>query len=177
LLTKDQKRQIVSDLSEGFKKSSVVVLVDYRGLSVEKISELRRKLYESGGRLQVCKNSLIKVALEEAGQGNEDFNKYFVGPNAALYVDETGDPAATLKTLVKYSKDNGLPAIKSGLFEGEVYDEEGVKELSKLPSRKELLGMLANVMQAPITGLAASLNNIILKLPYAISAVKEKKEG
>eukprot|EP00831_Metopus_contortus_P002547 TRINITY_DN1092_c0_g1_i1.p3 TRINITY_DN1092_c0_g1~~TRINITY_DN1092_c0_g1_i1.p3 ORF type:complete len:111 (-),score=20.35 TRINITY_DN1092_c0_g1_i1:23-355(-) len=109
--------------------------------------------------------------------GNEDLNKYFVGPNAALYVDEAGDPMATLKTLVKYSKDNGLPAIKSGLFEGEVYDEDGVKELSKLPSRQELLGMLANVMQAPITGLAASLNNIILKLPYAISAVKEKKEG
>jgi large subunit ribosomal protein L10 len=84
---------------------------------------------------------------------------------------------ATLKTLVKFAKDNGLPTVKSGLFEGEVYDAAGVEQLSKLPSRKELLGMLANVMQAPITGLAVSLNNIILKLPYAINAVKEKKEG
>jgi large subunit ribosomal protein L10 len=177
LLTKEQKKQIVGGLSESFKKSPVVALVDYRGLNVEKISELRRKLYESGGRLQVCKNTLIKVALKEAGKENSDFEKYFEGPNAVVYVDETGDPMATLKTLVKYSKDNELPAIKSGLFEGEVYDEAGVVELSKLPSRKELLGMLANVMQAPITGLAVSLNNIILKLPYAINAVIEKKEG
>jgi large subunit ribosomal protein L10 len=177
LLTKEQKRQIVEGLCEGFKKSPVLVLVDYRGLNVEKISELRRKLYESGGRLQVAKNTLIKVALKEAGKENPDFDQYFEGPNAALYVDETGDPMATLKTLVKFAKDNGLPTVKSGLFEGEVYDAAGVEQLSKLPSRKELLGMLANVMQAPITGLAVSLNNIILKLPYAINAVKEKKEG
>jgi len=177
LLTKEQKRQIIDKLADQFKSSPVVVLMDYRGLNVEKISILRRRLSESGGHLQVCKNTFIKVALDESGKTNEDFFEYLNGPNAALYVDEEGDPMAVLKALVKFNKEFEMPKIKAGLFEGEVYDEQGVVELSKLPSRTELLGMLANVLQAPITGLAASLNNIILKLPYALNAVKEKKES
>ena len=177
MLTREQKRNIVEKLREHFKTSSIVVLLDYRGLDVEKISNLRRSMYESGGHMQVCKNTLIKVALDESEKANDEFYSYLTGPNAALYVDEEGDPMAVLKALVKFAKENDMPKIKAGLFEGEVYDEQGVIELSKLPSRTELLGMLANVIQAPITGLAASLNNIILKLPYALTAVKEKKES
>ncbi len=177
MLTREQKRQIVEKLRDHFKQSPIVVLLDYRGLDVEKISNLRRKLYESGGHMQVCKNTLIKVALDESENANDEFYGYLKGPNAALYVEEDGDPMAVLKALVKFAKENDMPKIKAGLFEGEVYDEEGVKELSKMPSRTELLGMLANVLQAPITGLAASLNNIILKLPYALNAIKEKKES
>lgn len=177
MLTKEQKRQIINKLADHFKTSDIVVLLDYRGLNVEKISLLRRKLSESGGHLQVCKNTFIKVALDESGKTNEDFFDYLNGPNAALYVDEDGDPMSVLKALVKFTKEVEMPKIKAGLFEGEVYDDQGVVELSKLPSRTELLGMLANVLQAPITGLAASLNNIILKLPYALNAIKEKKES
>ena len=177
LLTKEQKRKSVEKLRDQFKQSPIVVLLDYRGLDVEKISILRRKLSESGGHMQVCKNTLIKVALDESENANEEFYGYLKGPNAALYVNEEGDPMAVLKALVKFAKENNMPKIKAGLFEGEVYDEQGVIELSKLPSRTELLGMLANVLQAPITGLAASLNNIILKLPYALNAIKDKKES
>ncbi len=177
MLTREQKRLIVDKLANHFKTTPIVVLLDYRGLDVGKISNLRRRLYESGGHLQVCKNTLIKLALGESGNENEEFYGYLDGPNAALYVDADGDPMAVLKALVKFNKETDMPKIKAGLFEGEVYDEQGVIELSKLPSRTELLGMLANVIQAPITGLAASLNNIILKLPYALNAVKEKKES
>ena len=177
MLTREQKREIVDKLRDHFKKTPIVVLLDYRGLNVEKISNLRRRLYESGGHMQVCKNTLIKVALDESEKANDEFYGYLTGPNAALYVEEDGDPMTVLKALVKFVKETEMPKIKAGLFEGEVYDEQGVIELSKLPSRTELLGMVANVLQAPITGLAASLNNIILKLPYALTAVKEKKEA
>eukprot|EP00828_Plagiopyla_frontata_P019994 TRINITY_DN2552_c0_g1_i1.p1 TRINITY_DN2552_c0_g1~~TRINITY_DN2552_c0_g1_i1.p1 ORF type:complete len:147 (-),score=22.41 TRINITY_DN2552_c0_g1_i1:45-485(-) len=95
--------------------------------------------------------------------------------NAVLFVKEDGDPMDVLKALVKFEKDNKLPAIKVGSFEGVTYDAEGVRELSKLPSRIELLGMLANVMQSPIVGVTRALNGIILKLAYALNAVKDKK--
>ncbi len=177
VLTRPEKREIVEGLSSKIKVSPVIVLVNYRGLNVEKISDFRRQLLENKGHLQICKNTLIKVAVREAEKENEEISNLLQGPNAILYVEEDGDPMACLKTLVKFAKDNDMPEIKGGLFEGEFYDAEGIRELSKLPSREELLGMLANVLQAPIQGVAGALNNIILKLPYAINAVIDKKEN
>ena len=177
MLTKQQKVQIVGEIAETLKNSSIVLLVDYKGLSVEKISNLRGALRENGGTLRVAKNTLIKIALKQAGYEDEKLHDAVDETNALLTVSQEGDPMAVLKALVQFQKENKMPSIRLGAFEGKLYDEAGVVELSKLPSRDELLGMLLNRMQGPISKMVFGLNAIILKLVYAVNAVREKKES
>lgn len=175
MLTRLQKEQMVNELTENLKASPVVVVADYKGLSVEKITEFRDAIREKGGKFKIYKNTLLKIALKNVGIEDEEFHSQLLNTNAVLFVKEDGDPMDVLKALVKFEKDNKLPAIKVGSFEGTTYDAEGVRELSKLPSRFELLGMLANVMQSPIVGVTRALNGIILKLAYALNAIKDQK--
>ncbi len=175
MLTRLQKEKMINELTESLKKSAVVVVSDYKGLSVAKITEFRNSIREKGGIFKVYKNTLLRIALKNVGIEDDAFHSQLMNTNAVLFVKEDGDPMDVLKALVKFEKDNKLPAIKVGSFEGVTYDAEGVRELSKLPSRIELLGMLANVMQSPIVGVTRALNGIILKLAYALNAVKDKK--
>lgn len=177
MLTKQQKEQIVNDLTDQLKKSPILVVVDYRGLSVKLISELRKMIRQDGGVLQICKNTLARRAMQNIDIQDVTLIDHLEGTNAFFYVKEDGDPIAALKQLVKFAKEKKKPKIKLGYFEGKVYDEAGVIEISKLPSRDQLLAMLFNTMQAPITGVVVAMSGIIRNLVYALNAVKEKKES
>lgn len=175
MLTRQKKEEIVSGLTEGLKSSSVIVIVNYKGMNVLKISNFRKLIRPMGGTLVVAKNTLVKISLKNSGFEDEELFSLLDSTNALLYVKDDGDAVGVLKALVKFEKDVKLPEIKGGFFEGVYYDADGIRELSKIPSREELLSMLLNRMQAPISKFVYGLNGIILKLAYALNAIKDEK--
>lgn len=167
----ETKKRVVKDLKERIEQSSIVVLSDYRGVSVKQITELRKALHKSGSEFRIVKNTLIKRAAEAAGfQG---LDEHLAGPTALLLGKE--DPVGPLKTLVEFIKDNEKGEIKIGIFEKAVIDKKALAEIAKLPSREVLLARVVGGFQAPICGLVNTLAGTIRKLLYALNAVKDKK--
>ena len=150
------KQPIVEAISEEIKDAQSVVLVDYRGLTVAQDTELRKQLREAGIIYKVYKNTMIKRAIE--GTEFEGLTDCLEGPSAiAISKDDATAPA---RILCKFAKDAKALELKAGVIEGTVYDVDGLTELSKIPSREELLAKLLGSMQSPITNLARVLNQI-----------------
>lgn len=172
-MLKERKEQIVSDLSDLFSKSTLVLLTDYRGMNVEKMNSLRNELYNADSKYVVIKNTLLKIALKEAGLYNEEMEPSLVGTTAVLYT--AGDPIMALKAFHKFMDDNKIPTVKSGIIDGKFINAEEAKILSKLPPKDVLLARLVGQMQAPIYGFHAVLSGVMRKLVYALNGIKDKK--
>ena len=155
------KKQIVAEIAEKFRASKSTVIVDYRGLNVAEITELRKQLREAGGEFKVYKNTLTRRALAEVGL--EGLNDVFTGPNAIAFSNE--DVVAPAKILSEFAKDHEALEIKAGVIEGNIATIEEINALAKLPSREGLLSMLLSVLQAPIRNFA-----------LVTKAVADKKE-
>jgi large subunit ribosomal protein L10 len=138
----NNKKRIAEDLQERFKKSTLVILTDYKGLDVSSMNLLRRKLREVNAEYQVAKNSL----LVRASEGNDVslIKDQFKGPSAVALSND--DPVAPAKVLTDFVKENKKFEIKVGVLNGKVVDFEGIKALSSLPSKEVLL---AQVLSAP----------------------------
>ncbi|MEK4253886.1 MULTISPECIES: 50S ribosomal protein L10 [Ureibacillus] len=157
----EAKKVQVQEIADKFKNSASVVLVDYRGLNVAQVTELRKQLREAGVEFKVYKNTLTRRAVEEVGL--EGLNEYLTGPNAIAF--STEDVVAPAKIINNFAKENDALEIKAGVIEGNVATVEEVKALADLPSREGLLSMLLSVLQAPIRNFA-----------LATKAVAEQKE-
>ncbi|MDO5590980.1 MAG: 50S ribosomal protein L10 [Lachnospiraceae bacterium] len=150
------KQPIVQAIAEDVKDAASVVLVDYRGLTVAEDTALRKQLREAGIIYKVCKNTMMKRAFE--GTDFAQLNDQLEGPSAiAISKDDATAPA---RILCKFAKDAKALELKGGVVEGTVYDVAGLTELSKVPSREELLSKLLGSLQSPITNLARVLNQI-----------------
>ena len=159
-LVLEQKKQLVSDVAEKIKSAKSVVLVEYKGLTVEKSTELRNKCREAGVEYKVYKNSIMGFAFKELGL--EDFNVNLEGPNAlALSFDDEVTAAKVTNDFAKTS--NETLKIKAGIAEGKIMNAEEVKELASIPSRDVLIGQLAGVLQGNIRNLAYMLDQISKK--------------
>lgn len=166
------KTDAVEALKDQFKDISTFIFADYRGLTVEQISELRGKLREQQAQLKVVKNRFAKIALQELER--PDAGEYLTGPTAvALPADEAGPVA---KTLLEYAKDTSLE-VKGGIVEGMVYDFNQIEAFSKLPTKLELISMLMSTMKAPVQNLALVLNAVPEKLVRTLQAVADKKQS
>jgi large subunit ribosomal protein L10 len=157
----ETKKVQVLDIAEKFKAAASVVVVDYRGLNVTQVTELRKQLREAGVEFKVYKNSLTRRATEIAGV--DGINEYLVGPNAVAFSNE--DVVAPAKIINDFAKKHEHLEIKAGIIEGTVASAEDVKALAELPSREGLLSMLLSVLQAPVRNFA-----------LATKAVAEQKE-
>jgi large subunit ribosomal protein L10 len=157
----EQKKQLVEEITEKFKSSVSTIIVDYRGLNVAEVTELRKQLREAGVEFKVFKNSLTRRAAEAAGLVG--LNDVLVGPNAIAF--STEDVVAPAKILNNFAKDHEALEIKAGVIEGNITTVEEVKALAELPSREGLLSMLLSVLQAPIRNFA-----------LAAKAVADQKE-
>ncbi|TQR18950.1 50S ribosomal protein L10 [Psychrobacillus vulpis] len=157
----ETKKVQVQEIAEKFKAAASVVVVDYRGLNVSQVTELRKQLREAGVEFKVYKNSLTRRATEIAGV--DGVNEYLVGPNAVAFSNE--DVVAPAKIINDFAKKNEKLEIKAGIIEGAVASAEDVKALAELPSREGLLSMLLSVLQAPMRNFA-----------LATKAVAEQKE-
>ncbi|BDG34189.1 50S ribosomal protein L10 [Parageobacillus sp. VR-IP] len=155
------KKQIVAEIAEKFRASKSTVIVDYRGLNVAEITELRKQLREAGVEFKVYKNTLTRRALAEVGL--EGLSDVFTGPNAIAFSNE--DVVAPAKILSEFAKDHEALEIKAGVIEGNIATLEEINALAKLPSREGLLSMLLSVLQAPIRNFA-----------LVTKAVADKKE-
>lgn len=150
------KQPIVEAISEEIKDAQSVVLVDYRGLTVAQDTELRKQLREAGIIYKVYKNTMIKRAIE--GTEFEGLTDCLEGPSAIAISKE--DTTAPARILCKFAKDAQKLELKGGVVEGNVYDVAGLTELSKIPSREELLSKLLGSMQSPITNFARVIKQI-----------------
>ena len=169
---KVQKHKVdaVNAIKEEFEGVTDYIITDYRGLTVEKITELRDKLREANGVYKVLKNRYAKIALKELGQ--PEIDSFLVGPTAiALAKDESGPVA---KALVEFAKDAPVE-IKGGVIAGDIYTDAQVEAFSKLPTKLELISMLMSAMRGPVQNLVYGLNEIPTKLVRTLKAVADQK--
>lgn len=155
-----KKEEIVKDLTKKFEDAQAVVVVDYRGLSVGEVTELRKQLRESGIEMRVLKNSMLRRAAEAAGLS--ELVDVFKGPTAVAFSNE--EVVAPAKIIAEFAKGAEALEIKGGVLEGKVANVEQINKIAKLPSREGLLSMLLSVLQAPMRNTA-----------LAVKAVAEKK--
>ncbi|MFX3674670.1 MAG: 50S ribosomal protein L10 [Paenisporosarcina sp.] len=146
----ETKQVRVEEITEKFKGAATVVVVDYRGLNVTQLTELRKQLREAGVEFKVYKNTMTRRATEVAGL--EGLNEHLTGPNAIAFSNE--DVVAPAKILNDFAKKNEKLEIKAGVIEGTIASADDIKALAELPSREGLLSMLLSVLQAPMRNFA-----------------------
>ena len=153
------KQPIVAEISAGIKDAQSVVLVDYRGLTVEQDTQLRKALREAGVSYKVYKNTMMNFAFK--GTDFEGLAPYLNGPSAMAY--STEDATAPARVLAEFAKKANKLEIKAGVVEGNVYDAKGMEAIASIPSREVLIGRLLGSMQSPITNFARVLKQIAEK--------------
>ncbi len=136
----DQKQQIINEIADNVKNSSSAIWVDYRGLTVEQVTELRRKLREVGADIKVYKNTLTKRALDTLSISLDD---YLNGPNAIAFGE---DAIAPIKVLANFAKENEALELRVGIVDGKITEIDELNKLATIPSREGLLTMLAGGM-------------------------------
>ena len=151
-----QKQEEVKELAETMKKSSLILLTDYRGINVADVTELRKNLRNANGKYTVIKNNITRRALAESKI--EGLDEFLVGPTAVITAEE--DYLAPLKAVYEYAKNNEFYKIKGGVIEGKVVSAEELITLAKLPSREELLSKLAGSLLGTISKLAVALDQV-----------------
>ena len=153
------KQPIVAEISEAIKDAQSVVLVDYRGLTVEQDTNLRKQLREAGVTYKVYKNTMMNFAFK--GTDFEGLAPYLEGPSAVAI--STTDATAPARILAKFAKDAKKLEIKAGVVEGLVYDAAGMQTIAQIPSREELISKLLGSLQSPITNFARVMNQLAEK--------------
>ncbi len=169
----DKKKGIVNELVEKLSSAKAIVIADYRGLTVEQDTEMRRALRNAGVEYKVVKNTLTRFAVSE--MGFEDLNSYLVGPTSIAYSDI--DPVAPAKIMNEYAGKFDKLEIKAGVVEGEIVDIAEIKEIANLPSREVIISRVLGGLNSPITGFVNVLNANIRGLVVALNAIAEKKES
>ena len=154
-----QKEEEVAKLAEKFKNSNLILLTDYRGITVDAVTELRNSLRNTTAEYKVIKNNIIKRALDTNGESGLD--NVLEGPTAVITTE--GEYLDPLKAIYKFSKDNDFYKIKGGIVEGKILSVDELITLAKLPSRQELLGMLAGGLLSTISKLAVGLDQVRLQ--------------
>lgn len=153
------KKPIVEEISASIKDAQSVVLVDYRGLTVEQDTALRKQLREAGITYKVYKNTMMNFAFK--GTDCEALLPYLEGPSAVAI--STEDATAPARVLCKFAKTAEALEVKGGIVEGVAYDAKGIEDISKIPSREELLSKLLGSIQSPITNFARVMNQLAEK--------------
>ena len=148
----EEKKQVVSEITDKIKNSESVILFQYQGLSVSELTELRTKLKEEHAEVKVYKNTLLKRACDEL---NIDLTGFLEGPNAILFGQSLLEP---IKVISTYAKDHDKLDIRIGILSGSVADKDVIREYATIPSREGLLTMLAGGMIQYVKDLSIALN-------------------
>lgn len=164
------KKPVVEEISAAVKDAQSVVLVDYRGLTVEQDTELRRQLRDAGVTYKVYKNTMMNFAFK--GTDFEALAPFLEGPSAAAI--STTDATAPARVLAKFAATADKLEIKAGVVEGTLYDANGMKAIATIPSREELLSKLLGSIQSPITNFARCMNQLAEKGGAAGAPAKEE---
>ncbi len=166
------KSQNVDEIKEKIKKAESVVLVDYRGLNVEELTELRSKYREANVEYKVYKNTMMRFAFKDSGF--EEFNEHLKGPNGIAFGYD--DPISAAKITSEFAKKNKNLEIKAGIVDGKIIDIDAIKDLASLPPREVLIAKVLGGFNAPIQGFANVLNGTMKGLVVALNAIAEQKQ-
>ncbi len=172
-MNRDQKAVAIQEIATHIDQSNAIFAVDYRGISVPQVAELRAKLRDADATFKVVKNSLTERAADQVGA--ETLKEYLAGPTALTFV--RGDAATAAKAIADYARATQLLPFKGGLMDGETLDIEQIRSLSRLPSREVLYGQLVGVVASPVGGLVRSLAALVGGLASALGQVRDKKES
>lgn len=167
-----EKQAIVADVNQTASKALSAVMADYRGVSVDNMTTLRKSARETGVEVRVIRNTLAKRAFE--GTEFECMNEALLGPNIMAFSLE--DPGAGARLFKDFARDNSAFEIKALSVGGKLLPAEQIDALAKLPTREEALAMLMAVMQAPITKLVRTFNDVPGKVTRVVAAVRDQKQ-
>ncbi len=156
-----KKAEVVKQTVELLNNAESAIVVDYRGLTVAEVTDLRKQLRDAGVKMSVIKNKILDRAVE--GTDYEDLKSTFVGPTAVAFSDE--DPIAPAKILKNFADDHDALEIKGGFIEKKVKTLDEINEYATMPSREDLLSMLASALQDPMR-----------KIACAVKAVADKED-
>ena len=171
----NQKNQeIVKKLAEVLATSNGVILAQYAGVGTNALNQLRADVESVEGYTEVAKNTLLKIALEQAEKYNPDLEMFLNGQNIACVAQ--GDAFAVLKKLYDFAQNNDKLVIKAGIIENAVYSGAQLEELSKLPSKEVLVAKLLGSLKSPLTGVVNVFSGPQKSLVYALSAIATNKE-
>ena len=172
-MNRDQKAVAIAEIATQIDESEAIFAVDYRGITVAQVAELRAKLRESDATFKVVKNSLTERAADQVGA--DTLKEFLSGPTALTFV--RGDVATAAKAVADYGRATQLLPFKGGLMEGSTLDVEQIRSLSRLPSREVLYGQLVGVVASPVSGLVRTLNALLSGVAVALGQVQAKKES
>jgi large subunit ribosomal protein L10 len=178
-MLKRDKERIVAELTDRFRSAQTLIVTDYRGLSVTEIDDLRTKLLEHGVRYTVVKNTLTKLAAEQAG--TQELVELLDGPTAIAFLEEGTDPVAAAKVLNEAANVGRVLVVRGGLLDGRPMTEAEVKRLASLPPAELLRAQLVGGLSAPLTQIVgiftAPLRDLVGILDARIEQLKEQGEA
>jgi large subunit ribosomal protein L10 len=167
-----EKQAIVADVNETASKALSAVMADYRGVTVDDMTTLRKQARDAGVQVRVIRNTLARRAFE--GTDFECMNEALLGPNIMAFSLE--DPGAGARVFKDFAKEHEAFEIKALSVGGKLLPAEQIDALAKLPTRDEALAMLMAVMQAPVTKLVRTLNDVPGKVTRVVAAVRDQKQ-
>ncbi len=166
MATREEKAVIIDELRERLRGTDLVIVADFRGLTVGQMQTLRRDLRAAGGQFRVAKNTLLRLAAEREDQA--DLVPLLDGPSGIAFAD--GDMVTVAKAVTTFAKSVDALQVRGGLMNGQGIDAEGVAALAALPSREELLAKMLGSMQAPASNLVGVLSGVTRSLAYVLQA-------
>lgn len=172
-MNREQKAAVIDEIAAEITESEAIFAVDYRGITVAQVAELRGKLREADASFRVVKNTLTERAADKAEAAA--LKDLLTGPTALTFV--RGDVAAAAKAVADAQKTTQLLEFKGGLMNGEAVDAAQITAISKLPSREVLYGQLVGVVASPVTGVVRTLNALIQGVAIQLGGVLEKKQS
>lgn len=171
--TLESKKKVIADLKETLSQSQMVVAIDYRGLSVAEMTDLRRRLRPAGAVCKVTKNTFMQIAIN--GDAKWEPMSAFLKESSAFVLIKD-DVGGALKAYQDFQKASKKSELRGGVMEGRALNEKDVKAIADLPSKEQLMAQIAGAINGVATKLAVSINEVPASLGRAIKAVSEKEE-
>ena len=169
-----KKIELVESLSEKIKSSSALYFTKYTGMNVEQAAKLRKSFTDNSVEFLVSKNTLIKIATEQAGFDKNLFNEFLSGQIAIAYANN--DPTAPARVIKDFSKDNKCLEVVGLFFDGQLYSPDKYKEIANLPSKEELLTKFVVALNYPMTSVLYSLKATMNNVVNVLNNLKEQKD-
>ena len=173
MATKEFKNHKIQYYKKQFENAKVAIVADYRGLSVEEITELRRGLQAKEADFTVTKNTLCKVATKDTNY--EAISELMQGPTAVAF--GYGDEVSAAKVLAKFIKENKKGEILGAVLDGKVLNADEAKKLASMPSKEEIYAKILGSINSPVSGIVYSVNGVMSALVRAIAAVRDTKQA
>jgi len=170
-MNRTEKQEMVASLSEGIGKATNAFLIDFTGITVPQVTELREKIRQTDSEYLVVKNTLALIAIKDSPL--VDLSEKFAGPTAVAY--NNGDAVALAKALKTFSKDVPAVQFKGALLDGKVVPAEQINEIAELPSREELVSKLLYLLQSPMRNLVTVLNANIRNVAVVLDQIAKQK--